>query len=745
MGAPATPLPRAGGAWATLTALRVAGCRFLTDAGIFAALRGCPQLVELDASRCELLEGAFLEALAEAPVAARLERLALAHAGSAAAVAEAFRAHAARFLAPELSLSRLAVLDVSWCPWLGDDELALLARALRAAHGLRALSLHACTRVSGAALQRLGAALPRARLAHLDVGQLPACSDEDLAALLAGPARPASGGPAHAAGGAGGAPAAGAPGLPALLFLDVSSSRTAERTLAAVGQHCPLLATLRCRVAVRVGGTAVRALFGAARDAAEDQRRRELLAAALAPEPVGGGGGGGGENGGGGGSAVSAAAAVTSATPVVWSETLLEEEESWLGDGGDSASVAGSTTTTATLGLGGGAAGGSAFITSTPDRRHAASVTISPRRHGPPPLHELRASALARAAPPAPHVAFALPLLELDLWRSMEVDDASLRLIGAHCPRLCALSIEGCDVAVTDAGVVAVAGGCRELRALSLAGCAVGDAALAAVARSCRALAFLDVSGGADFSRAGLSACVRALTRLRTLRARRCSGVCDAFLRALVAACPLLATLDISSCGQREGEADFVGVTEMGSAAFWRDGAPGPPSEILEEGEGGGVGSAVAGEFLTSRALDILAAATRPPQGRLAVLHVSFVPAVTVEALYRFIRGTCARPSCSLAELSCAAGVATPLLARLLVRRLLLDELPPLAGAAAGPPTTPVASPSVALAIVDAEPAVAAPAAAAAAPAPAPPRSMRELRDAALARLATIVPGMRIS
>ena len=61
------------------------------------------------------------------------------------------------------------------------------------------------------------------------------------------------------------------------------------------------------------------------------------------------------------------------------------------------------------------------------------------------------------------------------------------------------------------------------------------------------------------------------------------------------------------------------------------------------EGEG-------AGELLTSRALDILAAATRPPQGRLAVLHVSFVPAVTVEALYRFIRGTCARPSCSRAD-----------------------------------------------------------------------------------------------
>jgi hypothetical protein len=141
--APAAPLPRACGAWASLTALRVAGCRFLTDAGVSAALRGCPRLVELDASRCELLEGSFLEALAEAPVAARLERLALAHAGSAASVAEAFRAHAARFLAPELSLPRLAVLDVSWCPWLGDDELALLARALRAAHGLRALSLHA--------------------------------------------------------------------------------------------------------------------------------------------------------------------------------------------------------------------------------------------------------------------------------------------------------------------------------------------------------------------------------------------------------------------------------------------------------------------------------------------------------------------------------------------------------------------------------------------------------------------------
>jgi hypothetical protein len=306
-----------------------------------------------------------------------------------------------------------------------------------------------------------------------------------------------------------------------------------------------------------------------------------------------------------------------------------------------------------------------------------------------------------------------------------------------------------------------VAAGCRGLRALSLAGVPVSDVALAAVARHCRGLAFLDLSGGADFSSAGLVACVRALPRLQALRARRCSGVSDAFLRALVRACPLLASLDISGCGQREQDADFVGMTEMGSSAFWRDGAPGPPPPQPQEeaGREAAAGPELDSDRLTARALDVLADATLPPRGRLASLGVAFVPAVTVEALYRFVSGTCARPGCSLVELRCVAGVATPLLARLLVRRLLLDNLPPrpdappaeqqqppapaAAAALTGtPPITP--SPSVAIALVDAEPVMPAAPAAAGAGAAAPPRSMRELREAALARLAAVVPGMRI-
>jgi hypothetical protein len=760
-----TSLPRAAGAWTTLTTLRVAGCRYVTDAGVAAALRGCPSLCELDVSRCELLDGAFFEALAEPQVSGRLRGLALAHVGSAASVAVQCRENAARFFAgspdahvpaavgtggvgggagggaalpPLLAFPRLAVLDVSWCLWLDDAVLERVARALCAAHGLRALSLHACTAVSGTALQRLGAVLPRARLARLDVGQLPACGDEDLAVLIAGAA-----GAGHAAF-APAAAAAAAPqvGLPALTHLDVSSSRTAERTLAAVGAHCPALVSLRCRVAVRVGGAAFRALIAAARNAAEDRRRRELLAAALAPQVA---------------SAAPAAAPRDDAASTAGA--ALDEEGLW-----DCASVTDSTTTTATRGLGGG--GAAAFR--TPERRPAAA-TASPRStQRAPPASPLHAAPPHVPAPmPALVAAIALPYLEqLDLWRCIEVNDASLRLVGAHCPRLRELCLEGCDVAVTDAGVVAVASGCRDLRALSLAGVPVSDTALAAVARYCRGLAFLDLSGGADFSRAGLSACVRALPRLCTLRARRCSGVSDGFLRALVRACPLLASLDISSCGLREGESDWVGQTEMGSSAFWRGGAPGPPPRTELSG-GAAYAGADAGadangdegeDRLTARALDVLAAATRAPLGRLATLSVAFVPAITVEAIYRFVRETCARPGCSLVELRAVAGVATPLLSRLLLRRLVLDEMAPLPLAPA-PTSAPAEekvhplqqppSTSVAIALIDEEqvvlpaPAAAAPAAVAAAA--VAPRSMRELREAALARLAAIVPGMRIA
>jgi len=538
-----------------------------------------------------------------------------------------------------------------------------------------------------------------------------------------------------------------------------------------VGAHCPALESLRCRVAVRIGGAALRALFAAARNAAEDRRHRELLAAALSPPPL-----------------LPAAPAAAEDEDEALDEgfgglTLAAADEGLWGDDGDS--MTGSTTTTATLGLtglalGGGGGGGGGSLGGTPDRRAAvaslspvrraaattprrgpapargsagpvSSLTTTPQRGTAAALRPPRAAATIAASPGA----FALPLLGLDLWRSLEVDDASLRLVAAHCPALRELCLDGCDVAVTDAGVAAVAAGCRGLRALSLAGVPVSDVALAAVARQCRGLAFLDLSGGADFTGAGLAACVHALPRLQTLRARRCSGVSDGFLRALVRACPLLASLDIASCGQREQDVDYVGITEMGSSAFWRDGAPGPPppEEALAAALAAVEDGPVREDRLTARALDMLAEATWPPRGRLTSLNVAFVPAITVEALYRFVRGTCARPGCSLVELRAVAGVATPLLARLLVRRLLLDDMPPrrpeaaaAAAAAAAPQEAPPAS--VAIALVDAEPVMPPAAAAAAAAAPAaaaPARSMRELREAALARLAAVVPGMRIS
>ena len=51
---------------------------------------------------------------------------------------------------------------------------------------------------------------------------------------------------------------------------------------------------------------------------------------------------------------------------------------------------------------------------------------------------------------PALVAAIALPYLEqLDLWHCIEVNDASLRLVGAHCPRLRELCLEATATQVT--------------------------------------------------------------------------------------------------------------------------------------------------------------------------------------------------------------------------------------------------------------------------------------------------------
>jgi len=630
MRAPAPPAPpappallsppralAASGCWASLSSLRLSACPYVTDAGVAAALLGCPRLVELDVGRCPLLEGRFLAALCAPHVAARMQRLCLSGVGGAAAAAErclaeaeaAFSGRAAPGAAPP-GFPRLVALDLSWCLWMTARVAPHVARALRAAR-LQTLSLHACTALPGAELRRLAAAVATQHLTALDLGQMPLASDEDVAAFLAA-----------------GAGAGAGCGLPLLEQLDVSSSRTSLLTFAAAGAHCPRLEVLRCRVAVRVGAEAVRALVAAARDALEDRRRRELLAgAAEAPEGAG---------------------------------------------GEDSSSSADTTFDLDSLAASAGL--------DSPGRAGA------PRRAQPPRAPSLRAQRW-RFATPAPGLV--LGLAELDFWRSMEIDDSALTLIAEHCPRLRRLSVEGCDVALTDAGVVAVAGACPMLEWLSIASCPVSDVSLNAVAAGCPRLEFLDISHGAEFSRAALSNLVRALPRLRALRARRCSGVCNGFLRVLVRACPLLSSLELRSCGQKEDETDFVGIQQLGSAAFWREGRPGPPPDAPGPGPAPTPtpDDASLGERdgrLTGEALAILAGAVRPP-GRLAALDVAFVPAITVEALYAFATREClgARgATCALTTLRAFDGVALPLLT-MLVRRVVFDEQPPAVPAGA--------------------------------------------------------------
>ncbi len=64
------------------------------------------------------------------------------------------------------------------------------------------------------------------------------------------------------------------------------------------------------------------------------------------------------------------------------------------------------------------------------------------------------------------------------------VSDVSLAALANACPRLTSLNVESCS-RVTDAGVAALARGCRSLRNVSLVRCRVTNAGVAALGQSC--------------------------------------------------------------------------------------------------------------------------------------------------------------------------------------------------------------------------------------------------------------------
>jgi hypothetical protein len=130
----------------------------------------------------------------------------------------------------------LITFSLGWCPWLDDATAAVVGASLACSTHLQHLSLHACAALSAAGVRAFRDAAPHpGHLRHLDIAQIPALQDREVASLLAG--------------------------LSGLEALDISGcSKVGSAAYAAIGSHCPRLRVLGSRLTVRVDGDAVQAL-----------------------------------------------------------------------------------------------------------------------------------------------------------------------------------------------------------------------------------------------------------------------------------------------------------------------------------------------------------------------------------------------------------------------------------------------------------------------------------------------------
>lgn len=246
-----------------------------------------------------------------------------------------------------------------------------------------------------------------------------------------------------------------------------------------------------------------------------------------------------------------------------------------------------------------------------------------------------------------------LPLRKLDWWRSLEIGDDACRALAAFCPNLREVVLDGCEVSLTDAGVVALVASCPSLTSLSLVGCALTDVSLKAIARAPCAgrLVFIDLSGGLEYTRRGLETLFRSAVRLQSVKLQPCTGVCNGSLRTLLSSCKDLRTLTIRGCS--------TGVADT----------PLPPP-ASDEG----------GDLLTSSILREIGLATLPPNhplcasgsaadpdcysldahgGRLCHLGIGGVPSFTIEDILSFTKIFVLDRACSLKVFKCTDGLST--------------------------------------------------------------------------------------
>ena len=133
-------------------------------------------------------------------------------------------------------------------------------------------------------------------------------------------------------------------------------------------------------------------------------------------------------------------------------------------------------------------------------------------------------------------------LLALDVGGCNLGDDA-VALIGKHCPRLRMLNADSC-VRLTDAGVQELARSCRDMRILVLSRCPrLTDDALSQVAQHLEYLHRLDVSYARGITDEGLEEIAECCEDLESVAVQYCPSVTGEGIAALLSDCPHLRQL----------------------------------------------------------------------------------------------------------------------------------------------------------------------------------------------------------
>eukprot|EP00698_Gefionella_okellyi_P012859 TRINITY_DN3496_c0_g1_i1.p1 TRINITY_DN3496_c0_g1~~TRINITY_DN3496_c0_g1_i1.p1 ORF type:complete len:627 (+),score=97.22 TRINITY_DN3496_c0_g1_i1:1339-3219(+) len=136
-----------------------------------------------------------------------------------------------------------------------------------------------------------------------------------------------------------------------------------------------------------------------------------------------------------------------------------------------------------------------------------------------------------------------LELTLLNLSGCDMLTDAALDAMGKHCPRLCNLSVERCEI--TDRGVCSLTSSCLHLTALDISYCRdVTDSSLFCIGAYCRELETLRIAHCELVTDEGLVALSNGCPNLRSLKTRGCLLIRDEGLMAISRKCPLLRNLN---------------------------------------------------------------------------------------------------------------------------------------------------------------------------------------------------------